>query len=126
MDKKTSNPANCKGQLALTMCGKRRLRRIVRSQQRQTLAQITTQLNNGGSRIVIKKIFHKINSNQSAVVALWLRSHARGRVTSSSLERLNTRRVESLMYVKSVEDLSPPSGVEVRRGDASSDNVFVI
>lgn len=53
--KKTSDRANCKGQLALTVRGERRLRRIVRSQRSQTLAQITTQLNDGASRTVSKR-----------------------------------------------------------------------
>ncbi|GFW23194.1 hypothetical protein TNCV_3802941 [Trichonephila clavipes] len=53
-DKKTSDRANCKGQLALTVHGKRRLRRIVCSKQSQTEAQIITQLNDGASRIVSK------------------------------------------------------------------------
>ncbi|GFV40787.1 uncharacterized protein TNCV_60201 [Trichonephila clavipes] len=39
---KTSDRANCKGQLALKVRGGRRLRRIVRSHQSQTLTQITT------------------------------------------------------------------------------------
>ncbi|GFS61954.1 uncharacterized protein TNCV_2592471 [Trichonephila clavipes] len=52
---KISNWANCKGQLASTVHGERRLRRIVRSQGCQTLAQITTQLNEGASRIVTKR-----------------------------------------------------------------------
>ncbi|GFW45728.1 HTH_Tnp_Tc3_2 domain-containing protein [Trichonephila clavipes] len=46
---KTSDWANCTGQLALTVPCERLLRRIVRSQQSQTLAQITTQLNDGAS-----------------------------------------------------------------------------
>ncbi|GFU37233.1 uncharacterized protein TNCV_4272341 [Trichonephila clavipes] len=48
--KKTSDRAHCKGQLALTVRCERRLRRIVRSQRSQILAQITTQLNDGASR----------------------------------------------------------------------------
>ncbi|GFW05520.1 HTH_Tnp_Tc3_2 domain-containing protein [Trichonephila clavipes] len=51
---KTSNRANCKGQLALTVRGERRLRRVVRSQRSQTLAQITTHLKGGASRTVSK------------------------------------------------------------------------
>ncbi|GFS72429.1 HTH_Tnp_Tc3_2 domain-containing protein [Trichonephila clavipes] len=50
--KKTSDLVNCKGQLALTVRGERRLRSIVLS---QTLAQITTQLNDGVSRTVSKR-----------------------------------------------------------------------
>ncbi|GFW02055.1 HTH_Tnp_Tc3_2 domain-containing protein [Trichonephila clavipes] len=46
---KTSDRANCKGQLALTERGERRLRRIARSKRSQTLAQFTTQLNDGAS-----------------------------------------------------------------------------
>ncbi|GBO25706.1 hypothetical protein AVEN_154365-1 [Araneus ventricosus] len=52
---KTSDRANCKGQLALNERGARRLSRIVRSQRSQTLAQITTQLNEGASRTVIER-----------------------------------------------------------------------
>ncbi|PRD29363.1 UNVERIFIED_CONTAM: hypothetical protein NCL1_29618 [Trichonephila clavipes] len=39
--KKTSDGANCEGQLALTVRGERRLGRIACSQRSQTLAQIT-------------------------------------------------------------------------------------
>ncbi|GFY10409.1 transposable element Tc1 transposase [Trichonephila clavipes] len=52
---KTSDRANCKGELALTVIGKRRLRHNVRSQRSQTLAQITIQLNDGASRTVSKR-----------------------------------------------------------------------
>ncbi|GBO18417.1 hypothetical protein AVEN_216841-1 [Araneus ventricosus] len=52
---KISNRANCKGQLALNEHGVRRLSRIVRSQRSQTLAQITTQLNEGASRTVSER-----------------------------------------------------------------------
>ncbi|GFT25186.1 HTH_Tnp_Tc3_2 domain-containing protein [Trichonephila clavipes] len=52
---KTSDRANCKGQSALTVRGKRRLKYIVRSQRSQTLAQIITQLNDGISRTVSKR-----------------------------------------------------------------------
>ncbi|GFV80677.1 uncharacterized protein TNCV_4618391 [Trichonephila clavipes] len=44
-----------KGQLALRGCGERPLRRIVRSQRSQTLAQITTQLIDGASHTVSKR-----------------------------------------------------------------------
>ncbi|GFU08685.1 uncharacterized protein TNCV_5124231 [Trichonephila clavipes] len=53
---KTSDRANCKGQLALTVCGERRIRPIVSSQQSQILTQITTQLNDGASRTVSKRM----------------------------------------------------------------------
>ncbi|GFV53915.1 uncharacterized protein TNCV_4276931 [Trichonephila clavipes] len=49
---KTSDRANCEGQLAFTVRPERRLRRIVRSQRSQTLAQITTQMNEGANGIV--------------------------------------------------------------------------
>ncbi|GFW89890.1 HTH_Tnp_Tc3_2 domain-containing protein [Trichonephila clavipes] len=49
---KSSEWANCKGQLALTVRGKRRPRRIVRSQRSLTLAQILIQLNDDASRTV--------------------------------------------------------------------------
>ncbi|GFV82146.1 HTH_Tnp_Tc3_2 domain-containing protein [Trichonephila clavipes] len=52
--KKISDRANYQGQLVLTVHGERRLRRIVRSQRSQTLAQITTHLNDGASRKVSK------------------------------------------------------------------------
>ncbi|GFU12677.1 HTH_Tnp_Tc3_2 domain-containing protein [Trichonephila clavipes] len=50
--RKTSDRVNFKGQLALIVSGERRLKRIVRSQENQTLAQITTQLNDGASSTV--------------------------------------------------------------------------
>ncbi|GFT69591.1 HTH_Tnp_Tc3_2 domain-containing protein [Trichonephila clavipes] len=53
---KTSNRANCKGELVLTVCEERQLRRIVRS---QTLAQIITQLNDDASRKVNKRIVQR-------------------------------------------------------------------
>ncbi|GFW33452.1 HTH_Tnp_Tc3_2 domain-containing protein [Trichonephila clavipes] len=52
---KISDQANCKGQLTLTVRGERRLRRIIRSQRSQTLAQTTTQLNDGASRTFSKR-----------------------------------------------------------------------
>ncbi|GFV53502.1 HTH_Tnp_Tc3_2 domain-containing protein [Trichonephila clavipes] len=51
---KNSDRANCKGQLALKESDESRLRRVVRSQKNQTLALITTQLNDGASRKVSK------------------------------------------------------------------------
>ncbi|GFT17513.1 HTH_Tnp_Tc3_2 domain-containing protein [Trichonephila clavipes] len=54
-NKKTSDWANCKGQLVLTVRGERWSRSIVRSQQSQTLAYITTQLNDDASRTVSKR-----------------------------------------------------------------------
>ncbi|GFU64688.1 HTH_Tnp_Tc3_2 domain-containing protein [Trichonephila clavipes] len=54
VDKKLAIRQTAKEQLALTVRGERRLRRIVRSQRNQTLAQITTQLNDGASRTVSK------------------------------------------------------------------------
>ncbi|GFU89965.1 HTH_Tnp_Tc3_2 domain-containing protein [Trichonephila clavipes] len=57
VDKKTRDWANCKGKLALTVScsGERQFRSIVRSQQSQTSAQITIQLNDDASRIVSKR-----------------------------------------------------------------------
>ncbi|GFW41578.1 hypothetical protein TNCV_4034951 [Trichonephila clavipes] len=55
VDKKTDDLANCKEQLALTVRGERRFRRIVRSQRSQTLAQIATQLNDGVNCIISKQ-----------------------------------------------------------------------
>ncbi|GFV41783.1 HTH_Tnp_Tc3_2 domain-containing protein [Trichonephila clavipes] len=52
--KKSSYRENCKGQLALTVLGERRLRRIIHRQRSQTLTQIATQLNDGDSRTVSK------------------------------------------------------------------------
>ncbi|GFS81274.1 HTH_Tnp_Tc3_2 domain-containing protein [Trichonephila clavipes] len=52
---KTSDRANCKGQLALTLLGERQLRCIVRSQRSQTFAQITTQLDDSASRTICKR-----------------------------------------------------------------------
>ncbi|GFS97505.1 HTH_Tnp_Tc3_2 domain-containing protein [Trichonephila clavipes] len=52
---KTRDRANCKGQLALSVHGERRFRRIARSQRRQLLAQITTQFNDGVSHTVSKR-----------------------------------------------------------------------
>ncbi|GFW42487.1 hypothetical protein TNCV_4256821 [Trichonephila clavipes] len=49
-EQKPSDRANCKGQLALTLRGERRLMHFVRSHRSQKLAQIITQLNNDGSR----------------------------------------------------------------------------
>ncbi|GFV24302.1 HTH_Tnp_Tc3_2 domain-containing protein [Trichonephila clavipes] len=46
---------NCKGQLVFIVIGERRIRRILRSQRSQTLAQITTQLNDGSSHTVSKR-----------------------------------------------------------------------
>ncbi|GFV70423.1 HTH_Tnp_Tc3_2 domain-containing protein [Trichonephila clavipes] len=53
---KTNDRANCKWQLALTVRGTRRLRRIARSQRSQALAQITSQLNDGSSGIVANEL----------------------------------------------------------------------
>ncbi|GBM03927.1 hypothetical protein AVEN_185420-1 [Araneus ventricosus] len=53
--KKPSDRVNCKGQLDLNERGARRLSPIVRSQRSQTLAQITTQLNQGASLTVFKR-----------------------------------------------------------------------
>ncbi|GFU50338.1 HTH_Tnp_Tc3_2 domain-containing protein [Trichonephila clavipes] len=54
VDKKTSDRADCKEQLVLTVQGEKWFWRIVRSQRSQTLAQITTQLNDGARRTVSK------------------------------------------------------------------------
>ncbi|GFW72381.1 uncharacterized protein TNCV_704181 [Trichonephila clavipes] len=53
--KKTNDRANYKGQLSLTLRGERWLRGIVLSQRSETLAQITTQLNDGASHTVSKR-----------------------------------------------------------------------
>ncbi|GFW77036.1 uncharacterized protein TNCV_2724661 [Trichonephila clavipes] len=62
---KTSDRANCKGQLSLTVRGKRRLRRIVSSQRSQTLAQITTNLNDSAS-------FQSLNVLCNARFTVWV------------------------------------------------------
>ncbi|GFV40360.1 uncharacterized protein TNCV_4092241 [Trichonephila clavipes] len=54
-EQKTSDRANCKAQLALTVRGESRLMRIECVQRSQTLGQITTQLNNGASRTTSKR-----------------------------------------------------------------------
>ncbi|GFU80776.1 HTH_Tnp_Tc3_2 domain-containing protein [Trichonephila clavipes] len=89
---KTSDQANCKGQLALVVQGERRLRRIVRSQRSQTLAQITTQLNDGASHTVSKRtmqsLLHRmgfgssrptrvplLNARYRAALLVWAREH---------------------------------------------------
>ncbi|GFV47615.1 HTH_Tnp_Tc3_2 domain-containing protein [Trichonephila clavipes] len=52
---KTSDRANYKGQLSLALRGEGWLRRIVRSQGSQALAQITTLLNDSACRTVSKQ-----------------------------------------------------------------------
>ncbi|GBM09781.1 hypothetical protein AVEN_101819-1 [Araneus ventricosus] len=86
---KNSDRANCKGQLALNKRGARLLSRIVRS---QTLAQITTQPNQGASRTVSKRTvqrsFHRmgfgsrrpmrvplLNTRHRAARLAWAREH---------------------------------------------------
>ncbi|GBL91865.1 hypothetical protein AVEN_172782-1 [Araneus ventricosus] len=89
---KTSDRVNCKGQLALKERGVRRLSRIVRSQRNQTLAQITTQLNQGASRTVSKRTVQRslhlmdfgsrkptrvplLNARHRAARLAWAREH---------------------------------------------------
>ncbi|GBM24225.1 hypothetical protein AVEN_22563-1 [Araneus ventricosus] len=86
---KTNDRANCKGQLALNERGARRLNRIVRS---QTLAQLTTQLNQGSSRTVSKRTVQRslhrmgfwsrrvtriplLNAHHRAARLAWARQH---------------------------------------------------
>ncbi|GFS78875.1 HTH_Tnp_Tc3_2 domain-containing protein [Trichonephila clavipes] len=88
----SSDRENCKGQLAFTVRGRRRLRRIVRSQRSQTLAQITTQLNDCASRTISKRTvqrsFHRtgfgsrrptrvplLNACHRATRLAWAREH---------------------------------------------------
>ncbi|GFW15917.1 uncharacterized protein TNCV_4431901 [Trichonephila clavipes] len=52
---KTSDRGNCKEQLALTVRGEKRLRRLVHTQRSQTLAQITSQSNDGVNSTVGKR-----------------------------------------------------------------------
>ncbi|GFW79478.1 HTH_Tnp_Tc3_2 domain-containing protein [Trichonephila clavipes] len=88
---KTSDRANCKGQLALTVCGERQLRRIVRSQRSQKLAEITTQLYDGASHTLSKKTVQRslhrmgsvrrptrvplVNARHRAARLAWAREH---------------------------------------------------
>ncbi|GFX84744.1 HTH_Tnp_Tc3_2 domain-containing protein [Trichonephila clavipes] len=89
---KNINPANCKGQLALTFRGEGQLRRIVRSQRSQTLAQITTQLNDGASctasKLTVQRSLHRtdfgshhpmrvplLNARYPAALLPWAREH---------------------------------------------------
>ncbi|GFX56420.1 HTH_Tnp_Tc3_2 domain-containing protein [Trichonephila clavipes] len=89
---KASDRANCKGQLALTVYGGRRPRRIIVSQRSKTLAQITTQLNDGASRIVSKRTVQRslhrmdfrnhrptrvplLNARHRAAHLAWAREH---------------------------------------------------
>ncbi|GFW09327.1 HTH_Tnp_Tc3_2 domain-containing protein [Trichonephila clavipes] len=84
--------ANCKGQLASKVRGERRLRHIVRSQQSQTLAQITNQLSDGTSRTISKWIVQHslkrmgfgssrparvplLNTRHRAALLAWARDH---------------------------------------------------
>ena len=72
--------------------GTRRLRRIVRSQRRETLAQITTQMNDGASHTVSKKTVQRslhlkvfgnrrstrvslFNARHRAALLAWAREH---------------------------------------------------
>ncbi|GFU55504.1 HTH_Tnp_Tc3_2 domain-containing protein [Trichonephila clavipes] len=59
VENKANDRANCKGELALTAVGERRLRGIVRSQESLTLAQITTLLNDGANRTLSKRIVQR-------------------------------------------------------------------
>ncbi|GFU57624.1 HTH_Tnp_Tc3_2 domain-containing protein [Trichonephila clavipes] len=89
---KTSVRANWKEQLALIVRGKRRLRHIVRSQRSQTLAQITTQLNDSSSRTDSKRTVQRslhlkgfgsrrptrvplLNAHHRAARLAWAREH---------------------------------------------------
>ncbi|GFS71277.1 HTH_Tnp_Tc3_2 domain-containing protein [Trichonephila clavipes] len=90
--KKTSDWANCKGQLALTVRDERRLRHIVHSQRSQTLAQITTQSNDRAIRTVSKRAVERslhrmgfgssrstrvplLNAHHRAACLAWARDH---------------------------------------------------
>ncbi|GFW67661.1 HTH_Tnp_Tc3_2 domain-containing protein [Trichonephila clavipes] len=84
--KKISDRAKCKEKLSLNVYGNRRLRRIVRSQRRQTLAQINTKWNNGVSRTVnkrtVKSSLHRMSfgSRQSTGVPLLNARHRAARL----------------------------------------------
>ncbi|GFW20783.1 HTH_Tnp_Tc3_2 domain-containing protein [Trichonephila clavipes] len=71
---KTSDRANCKGQLALKVRGKRCVRCIVRSQRGQTLALITNQLNDSASRTDSKR------TAQRSLLLMGFGSHRPSRV----------------------------------------------
>ncbi|GFV44095.1 hypothetical protein TNCV_3572161 [Trichonephila clavipes] len=55
-EQKASDCVNYKGQLVLTVCGERQIRRIVRSLWNKTLAQIISQLNDSDHPTVIKRV----------------------------------------------------------------------
>ncbi|PRD34917.1 UNVERIFIED_CONTAM: hypothetical protein NCL1_13130 [Trichonephila clavipes] len=94
---KTSNRANCKGQLALIVRGKIGLRRIVRNQRSQTLARITTQLDDGASRTVskrtVKRSLHRIGfgCRRPTRVALLNARHRAARLAWAREHRLECR-----------------------------------
>ncbi|GFT69662.1 HTH_Tnp_Tc3_2 domain-containing protein [Trichonephila clavipes] len=83
----TSDRANCKAQWALTVRCERRLRRIMRRQRSQTLAQITTQLNDGANRTVSKRTMQRflhrlgLGSRQSTTVPLLNARHRDARLS---------------------------------------------
>ncbi|GFU48107.1 HTH_Tnp_Tc3_2 domain-containing protein [Trichonephila clavipes] len=100
----TSDRAICKGQLALTVRGERRLKRIVRNQRSQTLAQITTQLNDGASRTVSKR-----------TVQLLLHRMSFGNRRSTEVPLLNARhRAARLAWGRELRDIRVAWGDEPR------------
>ncbi|GFW75244.1 HTH_Tnp_Tc3_2 domain-containing protein [Trichonephila clavipes] len=98
-----------KEQLALTVRGERRLRRIVRRQRRKILAQITIQLNDGATRRVSKRTV------QSSFHRMDFRSHRYTRVPL-----LNAcRRAARFAWVKEHTDCSVEDWKQVARSDGS-------
>lgn len=87
--KKTSNRKNCKRYLALNEHDRRRLNRSVRSQQNQTLAQITTQVNQVASRTV---------SNQTMQRSF--RRMGFGRCKPTRVPSLNARHQARLIWTR--------------------------
>ncbi|GFU67609.1 HTH_Tnp_Tc3_2 domain-containing protein [Trichonephila clavipes] len=90
---KTSDRENCKGQFALTTRGERPPRRIARYQRSQTLAQITTQLNDGVRRTVnkhtVQRSLHRIGfgSRRPKRVPLLNARHRAARLAWAKLHR---------------------------------------
>ncbi|GFX66400.1 HTH_Tnp_Tc3_2 domain-containing protein [Trichonephila clavipes] len=91
-EQNTVDRENCKLQLSFTVCGKRRLRRIVHSKRNQKLAQTNTKMKDDGSYTVRKWIaqhsLHRmafgshrptrvpmLNTRHRAVYLDWVREH---------------------------------------------------
>ncbi|GFT67305.1 HTH_Tnp_Tc3_2 domain-containing protein [Trichonephila clavipes] len=77
----------CKGKLALILRGKRRLKRIARSQRCQSLAQITTQLNDVAIRTVSKWTVQTSGNRQPKRVPLLHARHREARLACAREHR---------------------------------------